>query len=61
MNSTWMTHASWAKTVVARKTKGVRLGVIRTEEGQPAISEFEAYHDPLGEPYNQVPPPRPKK
>jgi hypothetical protein len=39
--------------VVPRKTRGVRLRVIATKEGSPAIREFSAY-DAAGEVFNDA-------
>ena len=37
--------------IVERRTKGLRLKVIATEKGRPAIREFEAYRG-SGRPFN---------
>jgi len=38
--------------IVARTTSAVRLKVMQTASGNPVITEFGAYHDPVGTPFN---------
>ena len=38
--------------IVSRTTLGVRLMILQTTSGNPAITEFGAYNDPVGTPFN---------
>ena len=38
--------------IVSRKTRGVRLRILGTKRGNPAITEFEAYNDTSGTVFN---------
>ena len=58
-NSTWMScfnglsiGTEFVAPIVERKTTKARLRVIGTKAGQPKISEFAAFKDPLGEEWN---------
>jgi len=57
--------ADFVAPIVSRNTQKVRLLVMRTNSGNPCISEFEAYNDTTGEIFNVpvggVPPGRPGK
>jgi hypothetical protein len=38
--------------IVSRTTLGARLKILQTGSGNPAITEFGVYNDPVGTPFN---------
>lgn len=42
----------FAAPIVSRTTRKIRLMVVQTTNGNPCITEFGAYNDPVGSPFN---------